>query len=180
MNFHGQEIVAAGNTKNRVKIQPQMTGRNKGFVIQGNEEGIETACQVINGLVDRVKEQQYPVSKTGMAQLFREDKGKKFLESIEKEFQCVILENGQDESDGEEEDNGSRTPTATTEVLCKISLPNGFTLRVCRGDLTKQKVDCIVNAANTELKHVRGLAKAIVQAGVYQEKCVLHISIEST
>ncbi|XP_038071270.1 protein mono-ADP-ribosyltransferase PARP14-like isoform X2 [Patiria miniata] len=167
-NFYGEDLVnIMKNTKNHVKIQPQKGGRRKGFVIQGNEEGSEAASQAISSLIDRIKEQPYPVSKTGMAQLFREDKGKKFLETLEKEYLCVIRENVQEDSDDEAEVEGDAAvrPMVSTRVLCRIALPNGFTLKVCIGDLTRQQVDCIVNAANTELKHVGGLAYDIVKAG---------------
>ncbi|XP_038071240.1 protein mono-ADP-ribosyltransferase PARP14-like [Patiria miniata] len=175
--FHGADLVnvAMQNAKHHVKIQPQKSGRHKGFVIQGNEEGLEAARQVIVSLIDRIKEQPYPVSRTGMAQLFQESKGKKFLESLEDECQCVIRENVQEDSDDEAEVGGGAAvrPMVSTRVLCRIALPNGFTLKVCRGDLTRQQVDCIVNATNTELKHVGGLAAAVVEAGgrVIQTEC---------
>ena len=36
---------------------------------------------------------------------------------------------------------------------------------ICRGDIVQEKVDAIVNAANMDLKHIGGLAKAISDAG---------------
>lgn len=38
-------------------------------------------------------------------------------------------------------------------------------MKVVFGDITKVKADCIVNAANTQLQHGGGVAKAIVKAG---------------
>lgn len=38
-------------------------------------------------------------------------------------------------------------------------------LRVLMGDLTLEKTDTIVNAANSELEHIGGLAYAIVKKG---------------
>jgi len=40
-----------------------------------------------------------------------------------------------------------------------------ITLQVRKGDLTVEKVDAIVNAANNQLKHISGLAGAIVKNG---------------
>ncbi|XP_038071238.1 protein mono-ADP-ribosyltransferase PARP14-like [Patiria miniata] len=175
--FHGQDLVnlEKQNARNHVKIQQLRNGGNKGFVIQGNEEGSEAARQAIASLIDRIKGQQYPVSKTGMAQLLREQKGRRFLESLESDHECVIRENVKEDSDGEAkfEESTALRPVVPTKVLCRIALPNGFTLKVCRGDLTRQKVDCIVNAANTKLNHDTGLAAAIVEAGgkVIQDEC---------
>ena len=38
-------------------------------------------------------------------------------------------------------------------------------LEICRGNMVNENVDAIVNAANEDLKHVGGLAKAILDAG---------------
>lgn len=99
--YHGQELenVRQRHQQNLVAIQPQMSGRNRGFVIQGNEEGLDAVCKLVTSLVQAVKKKQYPVYKTGMARLFREEKGKKFLESVEREFHCVITTDCNEESD---------------------------------------------------------------------------------
>ncbi|XP_022096567.1 poly [ADP-ribose] polymerase 14-like [Acanthaster planci] len=165
-SFHGQELAdfTTKHQRDRVTIQPQRSRANKGFLLEANEEGLNAASQFIHKLLAEIKEKPYPVSKIGMAQLFRETKGKNFLESVEKKLKCVIDVVGDEEDDIEEGSNASQSP-GTTEVLCKITLPDGCTLRVCKGDLTKQIVDCIVNAANEDLKHIGGLAAAILQAG---------------
>ena len=46
-------------------------------------------------------------------------------------------------------------------------IQNGKTLRLVKGDITKTNVDVIVNAANSYLKHVGGVAKFIVRKGGY-------------
>jgi O-acetyl-ADP-ribose deacetylase (regulator of RNase III) len=43
--------------------------------------------------------------------------------------------------------------------------PNRQTLEILQGDLTEEKVDAIVNAANSQLIHGGGVAAAIVQKG---------------
>jgi O-acetyl-ADP-ribose deacetylase (regulator of RNase III) len=45
------------------------------------------------------------------------------------------------------------------------TLPNGLRLVLVQGDLTKQRVDAIVNAANEHLQHGGGVAAAIRRAG---------------
>jgi O-acetyl-ADP-ribose deacetylase (regulator of RNase III) len=46
-----------------------------------------------------------------------------------------------------------------------VKLGNNKTLRLVKGDITERKVDAIVNAANSYLKHGGGVAAAIVRKG---------------
>ena len=52
-----------------------------------------------------------------------------------------------------------------SRIVAEQTLPGGQTLRLIHGDLTKEKVDAIVNAANTRLAHGGGVAGAIVRRG---------------
>ena len=52
-----------------------------------------------------------------------------------------------------------------SRIVAKQTLPNGQTLGLIHGDLTEEKVDAIVNAANARLVHGDGVAGAIVRRG---------------
>ncbi len=52
------------------------------------------------------------------------------------------------------------------EVLAEKEI-NGVSVKVVKGDITKEKTDAIVNAANKYLSHGGGVAGAIVRAGGY-------------
>ncbi|KAM9305745.1 protein mono-ADP-ribosyltransferase PARP14-like [Gastrophryne carolinensis] len=68
-------------------------------------------------------------------------------------FGCVIhLEYG-------EEDEG-----LIGRAVFQVTLPTGLTISIYRGDLCRHNVDVIINAANRDLQHVGGLAKAIEDA----------------
>ncbi|XP_077305883.1 protein mono-ADP-ribosyltransferase PARP14-like isoform X2 [Lithobates pipiens] len=60
-----------------------------------------------------------------------------------------------------------------SEPRLQITLPNGMTLLVYKDDLCRHNVDVIVNAANEDLKHIGGLAKAILDAAGHklQDDC---------
>lgn len=50
-------------------------------------------------------------------------------------------------------------------VLQQVTLPSGQTIQLVHGDLTRERVDAIVNAANAHLQHGGGVAAAIVRMG---------------
>jgi O-acetyl-ADP-ribose deacetylase len=50
-------------------------------------------------------------------------------------------------------------------VLVEHSLPSGQIIQIVQGDITTEKVDAIVNAANEQLQHGGGVAWAISKKG---------------
>lgn len=50
-------------------------------------------------------------------------------------------------------------------LLVEKTLPNGVSLQIVQGDITMEKVDAIVNAANEHLQHGGGVAWAISKRG---------------
>jgi O-acetyl-ADP-ribose deacetylase (regulator of RNase III) len=51
------------------------------------------------------------------------------------------------------------------QVIERHNFQSGQQIKLVRGDLTKEHVDAIVNAANTHLQHGGGVARAIVRSG---------------
>ena len=51
------------------------------------------------------------------------------------------------------------------EVLLENSLPNNKKIQIVQGDITTEKVDAIVNAANAQLQHGGGVAWTISRRG---------------
>lgn len=64
-----------------------------------------------------------------------------------------------------------------TVIKSKVTQPGGCSIFVVQGNLTDYRVDAIVNAANEELKHSAGLAKAIVDKGL---NICIHLFLTST
>ena len=54
------------------------------------------------------------------------------------------------------------------QALAEQLIPGGTRLQIVRGDLTEERVDAIINAANAHLRHGGGVAGAILRRGGVQ------------
>ena len=164
------QSISEHNKQYTVDIRPVPGGQRSGITISGTEQGLKLAVKSVKSLGEKVVERQYPVAKPGMPELLRGNKGKKFLSNISKELSCFIDSNS--DSDVADERFGSG-PVINVEELRRHTTNSGVKLVVCKGDLTREKVDAIVNAANVDLKHMGGLAGDIVKKGKYDSHYVL-------
>ncbi|XP_077306335.1 protein mono-ADP-ribosyltransferase PARP9-like [Lithobates pipiens] len=76
-----------------------------------------------------------------------------------RKFRCVV------ELSGPPEPNKSHSASVKAEKVYERRISGGPVVSVWRGDLTKQDADVVVNAANEDLDHAGGLARALVEAG---------------
>ena len=60
---------------------------------------------------------------------------------------------------------GKQSKAVHSAVIQPSSTARPVQLDICHGDIVQEKIDAIVNAANEDLKHAGGLAKAILDAG---------------
>ena len=117
-------------------------------------------------LQSTLNERRYTVNKAGMPDLLRSQKGQRFLNTVAYDCNCLVCTDDQVHVDNIDSDISSPISDAgLQQIMCHAVTSRGHRLLVCNGDLTKEKVDAIVNAANTDLKHVGGLAFSISKAG---------------
>ena len=138
-----------------------------GFVITGTEDGILPAKTRTEKLTDKIITDRHTVTTPGMPYYFTQDVGKYFLKSQEDRYQVIIHH---EDPNQERRALGTRRrpmpkPRSSTIELQQATHLSGVTVKVIVGDMTSHKVDAIVNAANANLAHVGGLAKAIVDKG---------------
>ena len=155
-------------------IDMRVTADCKGIEVSGTAEGLEKCLPRLHEVIDAVKKDYLSVDKPGMRKFFLGDKGPSFLKTVEEKNKCVILttECSEDEAIVDEEAENEEVYFAANSV-CSYPTKEGKTISVMKGDITKHHVDAIVNAANGDLKHIGGLAAAIVKAGgkKIQDEC---------
>ncbi|CAH1268221.1 PARP14 [Branchiostoma lanceolatum] len=133
-----------------VKITSRNTG---GFSIKGTKDRIRDAKKKLEKLVADVKKVSKKITKPGMHKFFAGDTGRALLDVAGRDNQCLIIPDVPSRGRG-----GAKT-------LCSHTTRQGKKLVVVHGDITKQTVDVIVNAANDTLRHGGGVAGAIARAG---------------
>ena len=145
-----------------------------GVMVSGTAEGVGQAMKKLQDVSTSILKKILKIDKPGMRKFFTEGKGAKLLSLVENEHSCIIDRNCATPP-------ASATTTASKEehketvkeCECSYTTPENKKISVFNGDITKQHVDVIVNAANAALDHIGGLAKAIVDAGgkKIQDEC---------
>ena len=165
-----------------------------GFQISGVEEGVLAAKQEVEKLTGQVHRDRHTVTSQGMTSYFTtEEMGQMFIKHQEETHRVLIhhtdstkaKEHEEDQTEGKEknvlEQPGSRETSMPTKSLSTIPLkeleevshPCGVKVKSLIGDMPTHQVDVIVNAANDKLRHIGGLARAIVDQGVYERFVLL-------
>ncbi|XP_071948864.1 protein mono-ADP-ribosyltransferase PARP14-like [Antedon mediterranea] len=152
-NHHSQEISTLEKVLEAFSVKLTTKGDIGCIIIRGSRSGIDKATEEIIAFERKVQTGKHLISQPGMASYFKEEKGRRALKSVENMFKCII------------EVDGKFTSSESMQVLLRHRLQRGVELTICKADMTEMNVDVIVNAANEQLQHVGGLAKAIVDAG---------------
>uniref|UniRef100_A0A3B1JP58 Macro domain-containing protein n=1 Tax=Astyanax mexicanus TaxID=7994 RepID=A0A3B1JP58_ASTMX len=105
------------------------------------------------------------INKAGAKKYFQEQENLFLIMIKEHRFVIVLAEGDMLEEDEEDEDHyDSGRLDDFGQLSCKVQLPDGVTITVRKADICKFKVDAVVNAANEDLKHIGGLALALLKA----------------
>ncbi|KAG9263154.1 poly ADP-ribose polymerase 14-like [Astyanax mexicanus] len=105
------------------------------------------------------------INKAGAKKFFREQRAMFQMMIKENRFVVVLEEGHMLEEDEEDEDHyDSDRQDDFAQLSCKVQLPDGVTITVRKADICQLKVDAVVNAANEDLKHIGGLALALLKA----------------
>ena len=145
-----------------------------GIPLSGTAEGVAGAARKLGNIIDSIKEKVVAIDKPGMSEFLSEGKGAKLLSLVENENKCTIdRPRGQIKAAVTPQTTPPTTAPAAKRAECSYTTPEGKKILVFEDDLTKHRVDVIVNAADANLKNEFGLAKAIVKAGgtVIQDEC---------
>ena len=151
------------------------------ILITGTQLGLRTAVEQIKAVYGQVKKDKIISQRPGVRKLFQKGFIKDVIRGVENELSVIIINQLEDvEASIEEEIPVKHKPENDDDqnrLICSFKTQQGKRICVYQGDITKHKVDVIVNAANNQLSLIGGVAGAILQAGgkVIQYECDEHI-----
>lgn len=150
------------NLERRMKQQQIIVAvKSDNVLVKANQEGIQEAQKCLNELVKNIYRTENSVDKPGLHKLMDTDKGKSKLKIIGKQAGVIISIEG-----GERSIQGSKSSTNLDGRGVYIAA-GGQEVIVVKADITSLTVDVIVNAANKDLVHSGGLAKVLINKGIY-------------
>ena len=160
-------------------IDIRVTANTKGIEMFGTADGLEKCLPQLQALIHAVQRGSVPIDKPGMKKFFEERKGQLLLKATGEKHRCIILRGERKENEALEGDTVAEEKEvgSASEHICSYLTKEEKKISVLKGDITKDHVDAIVNAANGELNHIGGLAAAIVRAGgkEIQQQCTAFV-----
>ncbi|XP_077129474.1 protein mono-ADP-ribosyltransferase PARP14-like isoform X2 [Ranitomeya variabilis] len=131
--------------------------RHRNINLSGTKSCVEEAASVVQNLLSSVHHDTLHIDKPGAKKFFLSHE-ELYVTTAKNKHKCVIY------LQKDEEEDDLPNESAPSVALYQMQLPQGATLSVYRGDLCRHIVDVVVNAANEDLKHVGGLAMALLTA----------------
>ncbi|KAM9858362.1 protein mono-ADP-ribosyltransferase PARP14-like isoform 2-T2 [Aulostomus maculatus] len=126
------------------------------ILIAGARLHVQKARACFQELSSALCTENYVVDKPGAKKYFL-SQGSLILPSLLTDFNCMVLLR----PDTQEEESFTKLDGL---CYCKVQTSSGVQVSVSKADICSFGVDAVVNAANEELKHIGGLALALLTA----------------
>ncbi|XP_029140550.1 protein mono-ADP-ribosyltransferase PARP14 [Protobothrops mucrosquamatus] len=139
--------------------------KQKDIVLSGPKVEVTEAAVMVQQMLSLLHSVNVVFDKPGVKDLFRNQEHY-YVNQVKTDFNCLIRLQRDDEKNGGSSENVEHLQT-------KVDLKNGVVIQVCMGDLTRYQADVVVNASNEALKHIGGLANALLKAAgpQLQDEC---------
>nr|XP_056717390.1 protein mono-ADP-ribosyltransferase PARP14-like [Euleptes europaea] len=142
--------------KKGVKVEFGPKGKRKNIMLSGSKAEVLAAAATVEQLLSLVHSVTVVIDKPGVKSFFK-SREHSYIAEAKQRFSCLIrLQEDREDIEGSKEKIG--------HPHSEIKLKDGVVITVRKGDLTHYPVDVVVNASNEDLKHIGGLAEALLKA----------------
>nr|XP_034328119.1 protein mono-ADP-ribosyltransferase PARP14 isoform X2 [Crassostrea gigas] len=165
--FGEHKIGEIPNACNSKEFEIKQNQSDCSIEITGNDEDVKKAYENLMRFIKNLREDSCSINKPGSKVFFNSSKGRVAMKKAGKDTSCIILDKEGIRHIKENRESGSFRGHIRTSYSLPIKIAEcelqfcDKKLIVMRGDVTKLKVDVLVNAENGML----GLALAISKAG---------------
>ncbi|XP_075008916.1 protein mono-ADP-ribosyltransferase PARP14 isoform X4 [Calonectris borealis] len=138
--------------------------------LSGPRAEVPKAVTTFEKILSSLYSKNVPIDKPGAKEFFTERKDSCVFEAKQK-FSCLIrLEEEEEQQQQKSEEVGDEEKR---KLYYKKTLLDGVVVAVYKGNLCNYPVDVVVNASNENLKHIGGLAHALLKAAgpELQQEC---------
>ncbi|KAI4878324.1 hypothetical protein NFI96_031569 [Prochilodus magdalenae] len=130
--------------------------------LSGERVHVQPAMETLQKISDALLTDKLPIKKAGAKKYFQEQGSMFFVMIKDRNFVIALEEShvlDEDEDNFEEnrvEDFG--------QLSCEFQVPGGIIITVRKADICQFKVDAVVSPTNEDLKHIGGVALALLKA----------------
>ncbi|XP_013929990.1 PREDICTED: poly [ADP-ribose] polymerase 14-like, partial [Thamnophis sirtalis] len=151
--------------KKGLRINFGLLPKQKNIVLSGPKEVVTKATVVVEQMLSSLYSVNVVFDKPGVKDFFKNQEHY-YVKLVKMEFSSLIRLQSDDEKNGGSGENVEHLQT-------KVNFKNGVVIEVFMGDLTTYQADVVVNASNETLKHIGGLANALLKAAgpQLQDEC---------